>query len=76
MVHDVTDSRRAEQQISYLAHNDSLTGLPNRASFLAHVNALFEKNSKSGAPFAVMCLDLDRFTHDALGVVKRVGARR
>jgi diguanylate cyclase (GGDEF)-like protein/PAS domain S-box-containing protein len=61
VLHDVTDSRRAEQQISYLAHNDSLTGLPNRASFLTHVNALFEKNSKSREPFAVMCLDLDRF---------------
>jgi diguanylate cyclase (GGDEF)-like protein/PAS domain S-box-containing protein len=58
---DVTDRRRAEQRISYLAHNDSLTNLPNRASFLEHLAATFEKASKIDKQFAVMCLDLDRF---------------
>ncbi|HEY6024762.1 MAG TPA: EAL domain-containing protein [Pseudolabrys sp.] len=58
---DITEQRRTEQHISYLAHNDSLTGLPNRASFLEHLNKTLEMASKSGEKFAVMCLDLDRF---------------
>ncbi len=61
VLHDVTESRRAEERISYLAHNDSLTGLPNRASFLEHLASVFERRSKSGDQFAVMCLDPDRF---------------
>jgi diguanylate cyclase (GGDEF)-like protein/PAS domain S-box-containing protein len=58
---DITEQRRSEEHISYLAHNDSLTGLPNRASFLQHLNETLEQASKAGEQFAVMCLDLDRF---------------
>ncbi len=58
---DITDRRRTEQHISYLAHNDSLTGLPNRASFLEYLVLTLEKAAKTGEQFAVMCLDLDRF---------------
>ncbi len=58
---DITERRRTEQHISHLAHNDSLTGLPNRASFLEYLDATQEKAAKTGEQFAVMCLDLDRF---------------
>jgi diguanylate cyclase (GGDEF)-like protein/PAS domain S-box-containing protein len=58
---DITEQRRSEEHISYLAHNDSLTGLPNRASFLDHLNKTLEHAAKNGEQFAVMCLDLDRF---------------
>jgi diguanylate cyclase (GGDEF)-like protein/PAS domain S-box-containing protein len=58
---DITEQRRTEEHISYLAHNDSLTGLPNRASFLEHLNKTLDHAAKAGAQFAVMCLDLDRF---------------
>ncbi|HMF26527.1 MAG TPA: EAL domain-containing protein [Pseudolabrys sp.] len=58
---DVTERRQAEQHIWYLAHNDSLTGLPNRASLLEHLTATLEAATKAGERFAVMCLDLDRF---------------
>jgi len=58
---DVTERRQAEQHIWHLAHNDSLTGLPNRASLLEHLTSTLEKASKSGDRFAIMCLDLDRF---------------
>ncbi len=60
-VTDVTERKRAETRISYLAHHDELTGLANRAFFhdrLAHAISL---NRRSGTGFAVLCLDLDRF---------------
>jgi diguanylate cyclase (GGDEF)-like protein/PAS domain S-box-containing protein len=58
---DITDRRRNEQHISYLAHNDSLTGLPNRASFVEQLVATLDKSARTGEQFAIMCLDLDRF---------------
>jgi diguanylate cyclase (GGDEF)-like protein/PAS domain S-box-containing protein len=58
---DVTERRQAEQHIWYLAHNDSLTSLPNRASLLEHLTATLDKAAKDNEQFAVMCLDLDRF---------------
>lgn len=58
---DVTERKQAEAQITHLAHHDGLTGLANRRSFqdrLAHAISL---SRRSGAPFAVLCLDLDCF---------------
>ena len=61
VLEDITERRRSEQHISYLAHNDSLTGLPNRTSFLKHLFETLDRASKDGRRFAIMCLDLDRF---------------
>jgi diguanylate cyclase (GGDEF)-like protein/PAS domain S-box-containing protein len=58
---DITERRRSEQHISYLAHNDSLTGLPNRTSFLKHLFETLDDAAKNNKRFAIMCLDLDRF---------------
>lgn len=62
---DITDARRANQQIAYLAAHDTLTDLPNRATFAAHLDAY----AQSGRPFAVHTIDLDRFkeVNDTLG---------
>ena len=56
---DITDRKRAEARILYLAHHDDLTGLANRARFqecLAHAVKL-----GAGGQFAVLAIDLDRF---------------
>jgi diguanylate cyclase (GGDEF)-like protein len=58
---DVTERRRAEKQIAYMAHHDLLTGLPNRAAFTEHFAAVLDHAAASDGSFAVLCLDLDRF---------------
>jgi diguanylate cyclase (GGDEF)-like protein len=55
---DVTEEKRAEERISYAAHHDSLTGLPNRKLF----NETLEqelKRARRGEVLAVLYLDLD-----------------
>lgn len=62
---DVTEARRTNQQIAYLAAHDALTGLPNRATFSTYLEAY----AKDGKAFAVHTIDLDRFkeVNDTLG---------
>jgi len=47
--------------VSRLANEDSLTGLPNRRSFFSGLKALIAERGSGGAPFAVGLLDLDGF---------------
>ena len=69
VIDDVTERRRTEQQITYLAHIDSLTGLPNRGTFVDAFSATLEAAFKARGNFSVLCLDLDRFkeANDAYG---------
>jgi diguanylate cyclase (GGDEF)-like protein/PAS domain S-box-containing protein len=59
VVEDITDRKKAEQQIEHLAHHDALTDLPNRAAFREYFRSTFGQTKD--APFALMCIDLDRF---------------
>jgi diguanylate cyclase (GGDEF)-like protein len=59
---DITELRRSEARIRYLANHDSLTGLPNRAHFIAQLEALCREGQEAPNPsFALLMLDLDRF---------------
>ena len=60
-VRDLRARKKAEQHIRFLAHNDVLTGLPNRSSFNARVDHEIQAGLASGERVAVLCLDLDRF---------------
>ena len=57
---DVTETKRSADQLSYLAMNDSLTGLPNRASFQTSLEESTRKFA-DGEDFCLFCLDLDGF---------------
>ena len=65
---DVTDRRRSDERIVYLARHDALTGLPNRATFGERLEIALGQLGR-GTHFAVLCLDLDRFkeVNDTLG---------
>ncbi|WIW45365.1 EAL domain-containing protein [Bradyrhizobium sp. 62B] len=58
---DVTDRNRAQEKISYLACHDALTELPNRTALDRHLESAIERAQITGAPFAVLCIDLDHF---------------
>ena len=56
---DITERKKAEKTIQYMAFYDSLTGLPNRNQFRNHLNEVLTKQSDKIQ--AVLFLDLDRF---------------
>jgi diguanylate cyclase (GGDEF)-like protein/PAS domain S-box-containing protein len=67
---DVTERRRAEQQLQHNAFHDVLTGLSNRALFMDRLSgALVRQQRRSDRRFAVLFADLDRFklVNDSLG---------
>src|SRR5262245_16401453 len=66
---DVTERRRAEEQIRFLAHHDSLTGLGNRRLFSDRLRASIESARRRGTMLGVLFLDLDHFKriNDTLG---------
>ncbi len=66
---DVTEQRRAEARIAFLAHHDALTGLPNRVKFGEQVDAAMAQAGRDGGGFAVFSLDIDGFRpiNDTLG---------
>ena len=58
---DITDQKRAEQELRYLANYDTLTNLPNRALLGERLSRAMVRARASGRMIAVLFLDLDRF---------------
>jgi len=58
---DITARKAAEEQMTYMAHHDALTGLPNRVLLLHRLQMEIESARQNGRKFALLFLDLDRF---------------
>ncbi|HEY6721402.1 MAG TPA: EAL domain-containing protein, partial [Burkholderiales bacterium] len=80
---DITERRSFEEKLRYLAQNDALTGLPNRALLLDRLGQAITRATRRGTLIGVMLVDLDRFKeiNDSLGhsagdmVLKEVASR-
>ena len=80
---DISAIKEAEERLSFLAHHDSLTGLPNRLLFQSSLEQAIIEARRAQRKVAVMLLDLDRFklVNDTLGhaagdqLLKLVAAR-
>ncbi len=59
---DITEQKKAEEQLFYDAFHDGLTGLANRALFLDHLeHAVNRANISNSKLVTVFFLDIDRF---------------
>ncbi|MEO5373213.1 MAG: diguanylate cyclase [Alphaproteobacteria bacterium] len=69
LAHDITERRRAEEQVRHLASHDALTGLPNRALFLDRLAMALTATRRSGNRLALLFVDLDGFkaVNDTMG---------
>jgi diguanylate cyclase (GGDEF)-like protein/PAS domain S-box-containing protein len=66
---DITDQKRAEQELRYLANFDTLTNLPNRTLLSERLSRAIVRARRQNNYIAVLFLDLDRFKdiNDSLG---------
>ncbi|MDY0976198.1 EAL domain-containing protein [Massilia sp. CFBP9012] len=69
LVRDISERKRAEEQIRRLAYCDGLTGIPNRQAFLETLERELQRAKMGNKKFAVLFMDLDAFKriNDTLG---------
>ncbi len=81
--HEITERKKAEEQLNYMATHDPLTGLPNRMLLLDRLKMALAQTKRNDQKLAIMMLDLDNFknVNDTLGhmlgdeLLKEIGVR-
>ena len=66
---DAIERHAADQALRHRVLHDSLTGLPNRLSFVDALDEALKRATVSGSPIGILFLDLDHFKliNDSLG---------
>ncbi|MBI5006131.1 MAG: bacteriohemerythrin [Nitrosomonadales bacterium] len=82
-IQDITERKQSEQQISFMAYHDKLTGLPNRALLFDRLSQAMSQAKRDGKYVALMFVDLDGFKaindehgHEAGDAVLKMSAQR
>jgi diguanylate cyclase (GGDEF)-like protein/PAS domain S-box-containing protein len=58
---DITERKRAERRIRYLARYDALTKIPNRMQFQHLLQQTIARTRRAGQGVALLYIDMDRF---------------
>jgi diguanylate cyclase (GGDEF)-like protein/PAS domain S-box-containing protein len=66
---DITERKRAEARLAFMAQHDGLTGLPNRTLLRQEMDEMLQHTRRSSDKVAVLMLGLDNFkaVNDTLG---------
>jgi diguanylate cyclase (GGDEF)-like protein/PAS domain S-box-containing protein len=66
---DITERKRAEARLAFMAQHDGLTGLPNRNLLRQHMDEILPHTRRSAEKVALLVLGLDNFkaVNDTLG---------
>ena len=66
---DAIERHTADEALRHRVLHDSLTGLPNRPSFVGSLSEALKRGTVSGSPVGILFLDLDHFKliNDSLG---------
>jgi len=69
VIFDITERKKAEEQVAFLAYHDKLTGLPNRVLFEELLELSLARARRHELGVGVLFLDLDNFklVNDSLG---------
>ncbi len=68
-VQDITERKKAEENIRFMAYHDILTGLPNRVALDERLQLELAHAERNNTGLALLLLDLDRFkeVNDSMG---------
>ena len=83
LIHDITQRKQTEEEMTFRAYHDQLTGLPNRAKLEELLGLAMARATRQDLRVAVLCMDLDNFKliNDSLGhdagdeLLRQVSAR-
>jgi diguanylate cyclase (GGDEF)-like protein/PAS domain S-box-containing protein len=69
VMRDITERKKNEEIIAFMAFHDPLTGLPNRRLFDDRISFALEYVKRNNKKMAIMLMDLDKFKeiNDTLG---------